>query len=60
MEKYLRISYYRKTFLIYDFAPGPIFWISLFMRKIMFFFFISVQGYLILAGRAQAPGTFST
>ncbi len=35
---YLRISsYIRKPFLIYDFATAPI-WISLYMRKIFFFF----------------------
>ncbi len=44
MVKYLCISsYIRKPFLIYDFAPDPI-WISLYMRKILFSFFISVQG----------------
>jgi hypothetical protein len=33
--KYLRISsYIRKLFLIYDFAPDPI-WISLYMREIV-------------------------
>ncbi len=38
MVKYLRISSrVRKPFLIYDFAPDPI-WISLYMRKILFFF----------------------
>ncbi len=38
MVKYLRISsYIRKPFLIYDFAPDPI-WISLYMRKILFSF----------------------
>jgi hypothetical protein len=41
MGKYLRIfSYIRKPFLIYDFATAPL-WISLYMRKI-WFFFISV------------------
>ncbi len=36
--KYLRISsYIRNLFLIYDFAPDPI-WISLYMRKISFSF----------------------
>jgi hypothetical protein len=40
--KYLRISsYIRKPFLICDFAPDPI-WISLHMRKILFYF-LSVQ-----------------
>ncbi len=43
MGKYLRISsYIRKPFLIYDFATAP-FWISLYMRKIFIFFFISVE-----------------
>ncbi len=38
MGKYLRISsYIRKPFLIYDFATAPL-WISLYMRKIWFFF----------------------
>ncbi len=38
MTKYLRISsYIRKPFFIYDFATAP-FWISLYMRKIRFFF----------------------
>ncbi len=42
MEKYLRISsYIRKPFLIYDFATAPL-WISLYVRKIFFPFFISV------------------
>ncbi len=42
MGKYLRISsYIRKPFLIYDFATTPL-WISLYVRKIFFFFFISV------------------
>ncbi len=37
--KYLCISsYIRKPFLIYEFAPDPI-WISLYMRKIFFSFF---------------------
>ncbi len=41
MTKYLCISsYIRKPLLIYDFAPNPI-WISLYMRKI-FFYFLSV------------------
>jgi len=41
MDKYLRISsFIRKPFLIYDFATVP-FWISLYMRKIWFPFFIS-------------------
>ncbi len=40
--KYLCIcSYIRKPFLIYDFAPEPI-WISLYIRKILFSF-LSVQ-----------------
>ncbi len=40
MGKYLRIScYIRKPFLIYDFATAPL-WISLYMRKIWFSFFI--------------------
>ncbi len=40
MVKYLRISSYciRKPFLIYDFAPDPI-WISLYTRKICFIFY---------------------
>ena len=38
MTKYLRISsYIRKPFLIYDFATAPS-WISLYMRKILFYF----------------------
>ncbi len=38
MGKYLRISsYIRKPFRIYDFATAP-FWISLYMRKILFYF----------------------
>ncbi len=38
MVKYLCISsYIRKPFLIYDFAPDPI-WISIYMRKILFSF----------------------
>jgi hypothetical protein len=38
MGKYLRISsYIRKPFLIYDFATAPL-WISLSMRKILFYF----------------------
>ncbi len=38
MGKYLRISsYIRMPFLIYDFATAP-FWISLYMRKILFSF----------------------
>ncbi len=42
MGKYLRISsYIRKPFPIYDFATAPL-WISLYMRKIWFFFFISI------------------
>jgi hypothetical protein len=42
--KYLHISsYIRKAFLIYDFATDHI-WISLYMKKISFFFFISVKG----------------
>ncbi len=41
--KYLRISsYIRKPFLIYDIATAP-FWISLYMRKIWFSFFIGVS-----------------
>jgi hypothetical protein len=37
-EKNLRISsFIRKPFLIYDFAPNPI-WISLYLRKILFSF----------------------
>ncbi len=49
MVKYLRISsYFRKPFLIYDFATAP-FWISLHMRKILIFFFISVKTYRCLA-----------
>ncbi len=44
MVKYLRISLYiRKPFLIYDFAPDPI-WISLYMRKSLFSF-LSVYGF---------------
>jgi hypothetical protein len=39
MGKYLRISsYIRKPFRIYDFATAP-FWISLYMRKILFSFY---------------------
>ncbi len=39
MVKYLRISsHIRKPFRIYDFAPDPILWISLYMRKILFSF----------------------
>jgi hypothetical protein len=42
MTKSWRIfSYIRKPFLIYDFALDPI-WISLYMRKNLFSFFISV------------------
>ncbi len=42
MVKYLHISsYIRKAFLIYDFATDHI-WISLYMKKISFFF-ISVK-----------------
>ncbi len=43
MTKYLPIfsSYITKPFLIYDFAPNPV-WISLHMRKILFYF-LSVQ-----------------
>ncbi len=43
MRKYLVIQYIRKPLVIYDFANSP-FWISLYMRKIVFsfFFFISV------------------
>ncbi len=38
MVKYLSISsYIRKPFLIYDFAPDPI-WTSFYMRKILFSF----------------------
>ncbi len=38
MTKYLRISsYISKPFLVYDFATAP-FWISLYMRKILFSF----------------------
>ncbi len=38
MGKYLRISsYIRKPFLINDFATAPV-WISLYMRKILFYF----------------------
>jgi hypothetical protein len=38
MGKYFRISsYIRKPFLIYDFASAPL-WISLYMRKILFYF----------------------
>jgi hypothetical protein len=38
MGKYFRISsYIRKHFLIYDFTTAP-FWISLYMRKILFYF----------------------
>ncbi len=41
MVKYLRISsYIRRPFLINEFATDPI-WISLYMRKISFSFFIS-------------------
>ncbi len=47
MVKYLRISsYIRKPFLIYDFAPDPI-WTSLYMRKI-FFSFLSVWDYTLV------------
>ncbi len=36
--KYMRISsYIRKSFLIYDFETGPL-WISLYVRKIWFFY----------------------
>ncbi len=46
MGKYLRISsYIRKPFFIYDFATAPLS-ISLYMRKILFSFFISV-GYTV-------------
>jgi hypothetical protein len=39
MVKYLPISSdIRKLFLLYDFAPDPI-WISLYIRKILIFFF---------------------
>ncbi len=39
MVKYLRLSsHIRKPFIIYDFAPDPI-WISLCMRKILFSYF---------------------
>ncbi len=42
MTKYLCISsYIRKPFLIYDFAPDPI-WISLNIRNSFFYFFFSV------------------
>ncbi len=42
MGKYFPISsYIRKPFLIYDFATAPL-WISLYMRKILFYF-LSVQ-----------------
>ncbi len=38
VAKYLRISsYIRKPFLMYDFAPDPL-WISLYIRKILFSF----------------------
>jgi hypothetical protein len=38
MGKYLRVSsYMRKPFIIYDFATAPL-WISLYMRKILFYF----------------------
>ncbi len=38
LGKYLRISsYIRKPFLIYGFATAPL-WISLYMRKILFYF----------------------
>jgi hypothetical protein len=38
MTEYLRISsYIRKPFLLYDFATAP-FWISLYLRKILFYF----------------------
>ncbi len=39
VTKYLSISsYIRKSFLIYDFATAPL-WISLYMRKILFYFY---------------------
>jgi hypothetical protein len=39
MRKNLNISsYIREPFLIYDFAPDPI-WISLYMKKILFSFY---------------------
>ncbi len=43
MEKNLRISsYIKKLFLIYDFAPDPI-WISFLYEESFLFFFISVH-----------------
>ncbi len=50
--KYLRISsYIRKPFLIYDFAPDPI-WIYLYMRT-SFFFSIGVHSFLKIYEHAQ-------
>ncbi len=59
MVKYLRISsYIMQPFLIYDFATAP-FWISLYMRKILFSFFISVGkrfGCVFLTGLGGGGG----
>jgi hypothetical protein len=44
------LIYYRKPFLIYDFATAPL-WISLHMRKILFSFFISAS--MALAGNSM-------
>ncbi len=41
MRKYLIIYCIRRPLVIYDFASAP-FWISLYMRNILFSFFISV------------------
>ncbi len=52
MTKYLCISSYIKPFLIYDFAPDPI-WISfLIYKKFFFSFFISV-GIIAIADEKQ-------
>jgi hypothetical protein len=57
LKKYLRISsYIRKPFLIYEFATAP-FWISLYIRKIWFFFisewWMSWGCLSVLAGRTE-------
>ncbi len=53
MGKSLRISsYIRKPFLIYNFATAPL-WISLYIRKILFYF-LSVQGYFFRRANKQS------
>ncbi len=55
LVKYLHISsYIRNPFLIYDFVRDPI-WISFYMRKILFFFFINVLACLYLFFMEKIP-----